>query len=369
MGSVTPLLALAQELRCRRPDMRFFWIGTRGGPERKLVEETGIPFRAIYSGKWRRYVSFSNIIDPLLIVLGFFQSLVLIIVHRPSVIVSAGSFVSVPLVWAGFLLRVPSVIHQQDISVGLANKLMQPFAKKITVAFEEQLKLFPAKKVVWTGNPVREEILHGDRVKATELFHLEEGIPTVLVTGGGTGAEFLNELVLASLPELTQFCQIIHLMGGNKFCHPRASPPQADEDPGIQVNSGLDSRLRGNDIEEKNRYHSYEFLASGMPHALAAADLVVSRAGMGILTELAALGKPAIVVPMPGTHQEKNAAFFARHGAIEVASQESLTPQKFIALVQGLLQDVKRQTILKDNILKLMPHHAAQRMAKEILKI
>src|SRR3989338_2664904 len=135
MGSVTPLLALVPELKRQSSDVSFFWIGTHQGPERKLVEASGMAFHPIAAGKWRRYISWHNIIDPFLIILGFFQSLAFILIRRPRVIVSAGGFVSVPLVWAGWVCRVPCIIHQQDIKVGLANKLMQLFASKITIAF------------------------------------------------------------------------------------------------------------------------------------------------------------------------------------------------------------------------------------------
>ena len=215
---------------------------------------------------------------------------------------------------------------------------MQLFASKITIAFsarggsasggQDSLKLFPTHKTVWTGNPVRKEMLQGDRAKAVQLFHLEEGIPTLFVTGGGTGAEFLNTLVVESLPELTKFCQVIHLTGREKFCHSRTTPTMVGGEPGIKA--GLDSRLRGNDSEEKKRYRSYEFLTSEMPHAFTIADLVICRAGMATFTELVALGKAAIVVPMPGSHQEENAAFFAQRGAVQVAHKASLTTEVFV---------------------------------------
>ncbi len=269
MGSVSPLLAVAKEIKKQRPEASFIWVGTRGGPEREVVAKAGIAFKPIFSGKWRRYVSVHNIVDVIFIALGFFQSLYFISRFKPAAIVSAGGFVSVPVVWAGWILRVPSLIHQQDLRSGLANRLMQPFAARVTVTFEEQLKFFSAKKTVWTGNPVRDEILHGHSEEATEIFKLEQGIPTVLVTGGGTGAEFLNELVLSALSELTKFCQIVHLTGRKKG-NPSPCPlPQGEREnkreevPPPRLSSyGRGTPDSGRGGEGRFRNHSYEFFTT-----------------------------------------------------------------------------------------------------------
>lgn len=340
-GSVTPLLAVADKFGEKFPQTEFVWLGTENGPEKKLVEERGIKFIAISSGKWRRYFSFKNITDIFLILAGFFKSLKIIQKEKPDIILSAGSFVSVPVVWAGRVLGVPSLIHQQDVAPGLANKLMAPVAKKITLTFLESRKSFPGKKTLVVGNPVRQEIFGGDKNRANKFFNLEDELPTVLIIGGGTGALAINDLIRDSFYELTKFCQIIHLTGGGK---------------------------RLGEIDNK-RYHAYEFLTGAMADALAAADLVVSRAGMGVLTELSLLGKPAIIIPIPDSHQEANAGIFKTKEAAVVLNQRELTADEFIVVIREMLGNKKKLNKLSERIGQVIPAGAAEKVVQEITNI
>jgi len=341
LGSVTPLLAAAQAVRVSRPDCALLWIGTDFGPEERLVREAGIDFRAVSSGKLRRYLAWRNLTDLGRIVRGFFQVWSLFGRERPDVLVSAGGFVAVPAVWAAWCRRVPVHLHQMDIRPGLANRLSAPFAASFSVAFEKSLADFASKKPVWTGNPVRGELFAGSREAAAGLFGLEAGMPTVLVIGGGTGASTMNELVRQAVPELASKAQLIHLTGQGKAAPlPGASP----------------------------RYHQLEFLTGDIRHAYAAADLVVTRAGMGVLTELAALGLPAVILPIPGTHQEENAAFFAAAGAALVIDESRVPPRQFAAAVLGLLADRPRLEALRLAMRRLNKADAAQNMAGLILK-
>src|SRR3989339_1004187 len=212
MGSVSPLLAIAEELKEKDASNEFLWLGTKNGPEKKFVKEAEILFRAIPSGKFRRYFSGWNFIDPFLIIAGFFSSLWIIFKFKPKIILSAGGFVGVPVIWAGWFLRVPSLIHQQDLRPGLANKLTAPFAKIITVAFSESLKYFTGATIV--GNPFRKSLLMGDRARAKEIFKLHDDLPVLLILGGGTGALGLNKVAILAANELTNFCQVIHITGG-----------------------------------------------------------------------------------------------------------------------------------------------------------
>ena len=164
-GSVAPLLAIAESLTMQD----FLWLGTKSGPERKMVEEAGIKFKAISGGKLRRYFSFKNLGDIFKIKLGFFQSLFIMLKWRPNLVMSAGSFISVPVVYAAWLLRVPALIHQQDVKAGLANKLMAPFSKVITVAFEKSLADY-GKKAIWIGNPVRQSLTLATRNSQPKLM-------------------------------------------------------------------------------------------------------------------------------------------------------------------------------------------------------
>ncbi|TSC96323.1 MAG: UDP-N-acetylglucosamine--N-acetylmuramyl-(pentapeptide) pyrophosphoryl-undecaprenol N-acetylglucosamine transferase [Parcubacteria group bacterium Athens1014_10] len=345
IGSVSPLLAISQKIKEKNSEVKFLFLGTyKGRVEKELVKNYKIPFQPIFSGKLRRYLSFKNFIDLIFIFLGFVQSFFIILKFRPNVIVSAGSFVSVPVIWAGWILKIPSLIHQQDAVPGLANKLMAPFATKITVVFEKSLKDFPKDKTILTGNPTREDIFAGDKKRAREIFKLEKDLPVILFIGGGTGALALNKLIIEALLELTKFCQIIHLTGKNK-------------------NLLVDLKNFG------GNYHAYDFLTKEMPDAYAAADLVVCRAGMGTLTEISLMGQPAIIIPIPNSHQEKNAEIFSQKNAAILLNQRELTPEILIQEIKNLLNNQEKLKILSENINKVMKSGAMEKIIEEINKI
>lgn len=322
-GSVVPLLAVVEEI----PDHDYLFLGGKKGPEKKLAGLAGIQFKTICSGKLRRYFSPINLIDLFKIACGFIKGFIVIITFKPDVVVSAGSFVSVPIVWAAWLLRKKVLIHQQDIQVGLANKLMAPFAAKKTKAFEE-IK-FDAE---WIGNPVRRLTIN------TEEFKLHQEKPVVLLTGGGTGAHSLNQLIT---PEILEYCQLIHLTGKGK---------------GI---FGL----------EHPDYYAYDLLDAEMPEALHKADLVITRAGLSTLTELGYLGKPAIVIPLPGTHQERNADLFRKKDAVMVIAQKDLTSSRFAQLIKETLASPVLLDKLSKNIKQVFKADATKNMAQAIEKL
>ncbi|OGF30464.1 hypothetical protein A3H09_03815 [Candidatus Falkowbacteria bacterium RIFCSPLOWO2_12_FULL_45_13] len=374
-GSVAPLLAVAEELETSplpppllsppleggkhsspeeekaasgqpspsqgegRVRLEFLWLGTKYGPERAMVENAGIKFKAISGGKWRRYFSFKNFSDIFKIKLAFWQAFFIMLKWRPNLVMSAGSFISVPVVWAAWILRVPVIVHQQDVRPGLANKLMAPLAKIITVSFEKSLADY-GKKAVWTGNPVRGKKLEV-RSKNYNNFGLSGNLPVVLIVGGGTGAMAINKLVEESLSELTKFCQIIHVTGKNKS-----------------------KKL---EVRSKN-YATFEFLDAGqMAEALHLADAVVTRAGMGALSELSYLKKPAIIIPMPGSHQVDNAQMFKE--AAVVLEQKDLTPEKFASEIINLLNDKKLQKRLGEKIGRVMKRGAEKEMVMIIRRL
>lgn len=344
MGSVTPLLAVMEEWRKTEPATEFFWIGTKTGPEKVAVAEYGISFFAINSGKLRRYFSWQNFLDPFRIIGGFFQSLSLIKKIRPDVILTAGGFVSVPIVFAGWFYRVPSLVHQQDVVPGLANKLMASAAKKITVTLEESLKYFPKNKTSWIGNPVRPSFLTGSKERAIGEFGLEAEVPTVLILGGGTGSLTLNKVTGEALEELLNFCQIINVTGNQK------------------------SVISDRKLE---RYHAYEFLTDKMKDAMAVADIIVSRAGMGFLSEFATMGKAVVLVPLVDTHQEANANHFAKLNAAIILSQKDLSAVNLVSVVKNLLDNKSDRANLERNIQRVLKPGAAEalvKLAKELTK-
>ncbi len=338
IGSVSPLIAIFEAIKTKQPQAEFLWLATRGGPEQKLLANYQIPAKSIFAGKFRRYFSLKNLSDPFLVALGFFQSLIIILKFKPDIILSAGGFVSVPVIWAGWLLRRPSLIHQQDVKPGLANKLMAPFAKIITVTFEKTLAAFPPQKTVLTGNPVRPDILEGNREEGYKFFQLRPELPTVLIIGGGTGALNLNNLVLETLTDLVQFCQVIHLTGGK-----------------------IDKEAK------HSSYRSYDFLTDQPHNAYAVSHLLTTRAGLSVLTELANLAKPAIIIPIPRTHQEQNAIEFSKNNAAIVVEEKNITPRGFVQAIKEVLADKVQLNNLSRNIAKVMPNQATQKIVKMIL--
>lgn len=342
LGPVTPLIAIYEVLKEEHKSNQFLWVGTHDGPEKDLVEQQGIRFVTISSGKIRRYLSLWNIVDIFKIIAGFFQSMKLLWRERPDVCISAGGFVSVPMHWAAWLLGIPTWIHQQDFNMGLANYLMKGVATQITTALESQLHYFSKRKTQWIGNPVRKEIVEGHRVAAFEKFGLDKDVPVVFVTGGGTGSLRVNQLTVEALPSLIDHCQIIHLSGKDR--------PQEL----VQHSAEL----------FPVHYHVYQFFTREMKDAYAAADIVVSRGGFGTLTEIAALGKVAIIIPKPG-HQVENVLFLESKGAVLYVNEKTADGNYLAKIIRQLLEDTILQRQLSNNLRKLLP----PAKDKEILEI
>ncbi len=351
IGSVSPLIAIKQELDKQQIQAEYLWIGTENGIEKDIVSKQNIEFKSINSGKLRRYFSVKNFLAPWHTFVGIIQALRIINKFKPDIILTAGSFVCVPVAIAGWLSRKIVVVHQQDLKIGLANKLMVPFAKQITVTFEKSIKDYKAKKVVWTGNPVRQELFSGDIEQGRAMFNLEAELPTLLVIGGSLGSEIINKTVFSSVPELIKTMQIIHITGKG------------------QVIEWVDKEKFGTNV---TRYHSQEYLYDELVHAYAVADLVVCRAGMSTMTELSALNKPMVVIPIPDNQQEENAQFFDSKNAIILLEQKSLTEDQFITIVQGLFNNPNSLARLKNNLKSVMLPDANIRysqLIKELLKI
>lgn len=361
-GSITPLLAIAEKIREKNKEKKidtdFLFFGTRqggvNGIERRLANKVGIKFYPVICGRFRRYLTWKNLVDPFLVIIGFFQSIFLLLKFCPKAILSAGGFTAVPVAWAGWLLGIPIFIHQQDLLVGLANKLMVPIATKITINFDQSLKEFPRSKAILTGNPVRDKILKGNKQKALDFLGFSPELLTILVIGGGTGAKQINSLVIQSLPRLTEFCQIIHLTGKGK-----------------QIELKNIFKIKNNSNQQtKNRYRQFDFIDQELPDIFALANLVISRAGLGVLTELAALGKPAIIIPIINSHQEANARYFVKHQAI-IYLKENTNNQSFVELfinqIKRILENTDQRAQLSLNISKLFCLDATNRIAQVVL--
>ena len=309
-GHVTPNLALIPSLKATGYEIRY--IGSYQGIERKLIESAGIPYDGISSGKLRRYFDLKNFTDPLRVLKGYGEALKLLKKYKPDVIFSKGGFVAVPVVFAAKHYHIPVIIHESDMTPGLANKLCIPSAKKVCCNFPETLKYLPADKAVLTGSPIREDLLTGDRLAGLQYTHLSASKPVLLVIGGSLGSVKVNTAIRKILPRLLESFQVIHVCGkGN-----------------------LDDTLIGTP-----GYVQYEYVDKPLKHLFAAADLVVSRAGANSICELLALRKPNILIPLSAAasrgDQILNARSFAEQGFSAVLEEEQMTDRVLLDLIHS----------------------------------
>ena len=299
-GHVTPALPLIAHYQAHQWVVDY--IGSGVLIERDLILPTGATYHHISTGKLKRYLTWVIILDALKVLLGLCQAFVLLRRLRPVIIFSKGGYVAFPVVLGGWLNRIPVVIHESDLSPGLANRLSYPFARKVCFTFAETQKRLPVAKAVHTGAPVRPELLIGDAQTGRRFARLDAERPIVLVVGGSQGARLLNEAVRAALPELLADFQVIHLCGAGHL-----SP----------------------ELEGRTGYCQLEFVGPEMGHLMAAADLAVSRAGSGSLLELLSLKLPHLLVPL-GTagsrgDQIENAALSAQRGWSLVLPESALS--------------------------------------------
>ena len=317
-GHVTPNIALLPSLR--EGGFEISYIGTYEGIEKTLISQQGIPYYGIASGKLRRYFDWQNFTDPFRVVHGFFQAKTLLKQIRPDVIFSKGGFVSVPVVRAAASLRIPTIIHESDMTPGLANRLAIPAADKVCCSFPETMKYLPEGKAVLTGSPIRRELLEGSRDSALSfLGWKEDDKPTLLVTGGSQGSAVINRALRQDLDQLLPEFRIIHLCGkGN-----------------------LDDTLTG-----KEGYIQLEYVSDELKDLYALCDLVLSRAGANSICELLALRKPNLLIPLSAASsrgdQILNADSYKRQGYSMVLKEELLTPESLLRSLQELYRDRDR---------------------------
>lgn len=310
-GHVTPNIALLPGLFEHSYEISY--IGSRNGMEKDLIRAQGIPYYAISSGKLRRYLDLKNLSDPFKVLKGFGQSVRLLRKIKPDLVFSKGGFVSVPVVLAARLCRIPVIIHESDITPGLANKISIPAAKKVCCNFPETLKYLPKEKAVLTGSPIRKELLSGDPNSARAYCGLGSGKPVLLVIGGSSGSKAINDAVRGNLSDILKEFQVIHLCGkGN-------------------LDRGL-SRTDG--------YAQFEYVSEQLKDLFALADIVVSRAGANAICELLALRKPNILIPLSAAasrgDQILNAKSFESQGFSYVLKEEDLTGESLLSAIHAV---------------------------------
>ena len=312
-GHVTPNLALLPYLKEKGYTINY--IGSYEGIEKGLIETAGIPYHGISSGKLRRYFDLKNFSDPLKVMKGFFEARKLLKKLKPDIVFSKGGFVSVPVVLAAKTRRIPCIIHESDITPGLANRICIPMAKKVCANFPETMKYLPEEKAVLTGTPIREELFQGNKITGLDFCGFTANKPVIMIVGGSTGAMALNEAVRNLLPTLLRDYQIVHLCGKGKM---------AEEHQNVKG------------------YRQFEYVSKEMKDLFAAADLVISRAGANSICELLALRKPHILIPLSAAasrgDQILNAESFENQGFSYVLQEEDLTNDTLLRAIRSVME-------------------------------
>lgn len=308
-GHVTPNMALIPGLKEAGYDIQY--VGSYNGIERRLIEDMGIPYHGISSGKLRRYFDIKNFSDPFRVLKGYAEASRLIKKLKPNIVFSKGGFVAVPVVLAAKRRHVPVIIHESDLTPGLANKLCIPSATKVCCNFPETLKHLPEDKAVLSGSPIRKELFNGSREEGRRLCGFTDDKPVLMTMGGSQGAAAINKVLREDLDSLLAHFNIIHLCGKGNY----------------------DASL-----ENKSGYKQFEYAKKELPHLFAITDLIISRAGANAICELFALKIPNILIPLPASQsrgdQLLNAASFEKSGYSYVLQEEDMTADSLLKAVQ-----------------------------------
>ncbi len=355
-GHVMPLVAVAQSLRAKLGlQVDFLYIGSKGKIEEDAMDAVLVPTKFILTGKMRRYFSFRNFVDFFKIPVGFVQSLWYLLRYMPDAVFSKGGYVAVPVVLAAWMYRIPIVTQDSDAVPGMATRILGKFATRVAVAYPTALNHFPSQIVALIGNPVRPEILTGSVEEARTRFGLNTVKPTILVLGGSLGARSIDRSVVAMLPKLLQRAQVIHQTGE---AHYKETVHAAGE-LGIK--------------DDSDDYFPRAFLQmDDLKHAMAAADVIVSRAGANAIAEIAALGKPAILIPLSSAandEQRMNAYEIARVGGAIVLEENNLGENIFLSKITELLDDSALRARMAEAIKVFYHPEAADVIADELIRL
>jgi len=335
-GHVTPNLAIAPYLR--DSGYELFYIGSKKGIEKTLAEKAEIPYTGISSGKLRRYVNLKNVTDTFRVVKGLGDAFAAIARIRPGLVFSKGGFVAVPVVVAAKMLRVKVIIHESDMTPGLANRISLPFADRVCVNFPETINHVPEGKGVLTGTPIRAELYEGSVDEARKICGFHDSMPVVMVMGGSQGSMAINECLRCILPRLVKRFNIIHLCGKN--------------------NRRSDLAMRG--------YLQFEYVSRELPHLLAYSDIVVSRAGANSISEFLALRKPNLLIPLPLSasrgDQILNAQSYESQGFSMVLNEDDMNPESLFSKIEELYAN-------RDGFARKMSESRIADGTKDVIKV
>jgi len=316
-GHVTPNIALIPALEEKGFEVKY--IGSKTGIEKEIIEKNKVPYYGISSGKLRRYFDIKNFSDPFKVLKGVFEARKIISKEKPDVIFSKGGFVSVPVVIAASMKKIPVVAHESDIAPGLANKLASPFCDKLCVTFRESLKYIKGDKGVLTGSPIRQEILNGSKLKGLSRCNFTGKKEVIFIMGGSLGSKVVNDVIRENIDELLKQFDIIHICGkGN-----------------------IDETLKN-----KTGYVQFEYVNEELPDLMTAADYIISRAGANSIFEFLALKKPTLLIPLSKRasrgDQILNAQSFKKEGYSLVLEEEDITKETFMAKVNELKEQKEK---------------------------
>ena len=357
-GHVLPAVAVIEELRKRDIATEVLWIGSHGGVERSIAEDQQIPFIAIQTGKLRRYASLKTVSDAFRIPIGIAQAWRHVRAFKPDVIYSTGGAVSVPTALSGSR-TAPVLTHEQTAQIGLSNRTLARVASTFAVGFEDTARLARQlhNHVVLTGNPVRSSLTNGTPEAGYAAFGFSRDLPVILVTGGARGASPLNQRIEALLPGLLDIAQIVH----------QAGPASANGDL-----KRLLSLKESFPTELTDRYVVRDFITSELADLYAMTDLVIGRAGAGTISELAYLGLPSILIPLPGTwgdEQRKNARVLEAVGGAVYLEQSEATPERLDTTIRDLIQAPDRLREMSTRSKSIARPDASARLVDELLAL
>ncbi|RJQ14013.1 UDP-N-acetylglucosamine--N-acetylmuramyl-(pentapeptide) pyrophosphoryl-undecaprenol N-acetylglucosamine transferase [Candidatus Parcubacteria bacterium] len=360
-GHIFPLLAVVQELKRVAKtkgivNLEFVFAGPKINDKLWLgiLQKAGVKVVSVNAGKLRRYSSWQNFVDlAIKTPLGILEALWKVFWNMPDIVFSKGGYGSVPIIIAASIYRVPIIIHESDSVAGLANKKAAKYAKLIALGFPGAENDFPNRETVTTGVPVRTDIAAGSKEIAHQFFRIKGGKPIILIIGGSQGAEAINDFILNNLEELLRYFEIIHLTGGKKF-----------------ETLGAELKARFGHIDTGG-YHPYPFLVEELKEAYAICDIVVARSSATVISEIAAVAKPSILIPLPGAaqdHQRINAYNYAKTGAAIVMEQPNLATHLFIDALRESLENKKLNESMIQAAKKFSKIDAAEKIAEIILE-
>ncbi|MBV9691911.1 MAG: UDP-N-acetylglucosamine--N-acetylmuramyl-(pentapeptide) pyrophosphoryl-undecaprenol N-acetylglucosamine transferase [Ktedonobacteraceae bacterium] len=354
-GHIYPALAVATQLH-KEYQADILYLGSDDGLETRVVPAAGLCLEVIRAGKLQRFVSWKTLSGIARVPVGIAQAIGIVRRFHPDVAFTSGGYVSVPTGLAAYLNAVPLLMHQQDVPPNLSNRLLTPLATRISVAFADSLRYFPMQKTIQLGNPLRQVILDVQQTAPQQArIHLgfDAALPLLLVTGGSQGARHLNQVTCQALPQLLTFCQVLQISGSKLF----------DE-----TNAQAAHMLIGIDEGTKRRYRLVPYMDAEMPLALQAATLVVCRSGASTLSELAVLGKPSILVPLPpslgSSPQEVNAAMFEREQAAEVILNAHMRPEVLLNRAESIISS----SVCLQQMTEAVSHLAKPQATRDIVE-